>query len=340
VQNEEQPFVSIIMPIRNEAGHLRRCLNSLFAGDYPQERIEYVLVDGESDDGTPQLLAEIARERPNVVILRNPKRIVPPALNLALAKAKGEYIVRVDAHTVYEPDYVRCCIELLRSTGAANVGGAQRAVGTDYVSSAIAIATTSRFGAGDAKFRFSEQEAWVETVYLGAWRKQTLLDVGGFDDRFVVNQDYELNHRIIKAGGRILLSPKIRCAYYVRPSLKKLARQYFRYGMWRVHTISEHPDSVRWRQLAPPALVAGLAIFGLLALGGLAWPFWLLGAFYLCATIFAAVAQCPQHGWRFLPILPVVFLTLHLAWGSGFVVGVFRFLLPRKLRVLDHERTG
>jgi glycosyltransferase involved in cell wall biosynthesis len=206
------PLVSVIMPIRNEGGYLRRCLDSLFAGDYPDDRIDYLLVDGESDDGTQDLLGEIARQRPNVVILHNPKRTVPPALNIALRGARGEFIVRVEAHTLYDPDYVRRCVELLLSSGAANVGGAQRAVGTDYVSWAIAIATTSRFGAGDAKFRFSEAEAeaWVETVYLGAWRKKTLEDLGGFDERFVVNQDYELNYRIIRAGGKILLSPKIR----------------------------------------------------------------------------------------------------------------------------------
>jgi cellulose synthase/poly-beta-1,6-N-acetylglucosamine synthase-like glycosyltransferase len=329
--NDPMPMVSVIMPIRNERNYLRRCLDTLFAGDYPQDRLEFVLVDGESDDGTQEFLAEIARERSNVVVLHNPKRIVPPALNLALGVAKGEFIVRVDAHTLYDPDYVRRCVELLTSTGASNVGGAQRAVGTDYLSWAIAIATTSRFGAGDAKFRFSEEEAWVETVYLGAWRKKTLDDIGGFDERFVVNQDYELNHRIIRTGGRILLSPKIKCQYFVRPSLRKLAKQYFRYGMWRVHTMAEHPSSVRWRQLVPPAFVAALILSALLAMAGVAWPFVTLLVAYLASALLASAAQCAQRGWQYLPILPLIFLTLHLTWGSGFLVGIFRFWLPRRL---------
>jgi glycosyltransferase involved in cell wall biosynthesis len=316
------------MPVRNEEKFLSRCLDSLLENDYPRERLEFLIADGMSNDGSRKILREYSRRFPFVRVLDNPGRIVPTGLNEAIRKAKGEIVVRVDAHTVFAPDYIRQCVHLLQTTGASNVGGAQRSVGQDYESEAIAVATTSRFAAGDAKFRFSQQEAWVETVYLGAWWRQTLLELGGFDEEWVVNQDFEMNHRLRLAGGKILLSPAIKCEYSVRPSLVALAKQYFRYGLWKVKTIEAYPESLRWRQLVAPGFVA--ASVGLLVLAP--WtrlPSLVLGLAYVLANVFASALCARNRGWRYLPILPLTFAIIHFSWGLGFWAGLFRFGIPR-----------
>lgn len=322
------PFVTVIMPVRNESKFLPGCLDSLLANDYPQERLEILVADGMSTDRSREILAQYSRRFPCVRVLDNPGRIVPTGLNQVIGQAQGDIIVRADAHTVFAPDYIRRCAHLLQTTAASNVGGPQRSVGQDYMSEAIAVATTSRFAAGDAKFRFSEEQAWVETVYLGAWWKETLLALGGFNEEWVVNQDFELNHRLRLGGGKILLSPAIKCDYFVRPSLSALARQYFRYGVWKVKTLGAYPNSLRWRQLMAPSFVA--AALGLLVLTP--WtplPALVLVLLYALASLSASAISARRRGWRYLPILPLTFATVHFAWGMGFWAGLLKFGIPR-----------
>jgi len=328
VEPESVPRVTVIMPVRNEEQFLPRCMDSLLANDYPHGRLEVLVADGMSSDRSREILAGYSLRFPFVRVFDNPRRTAPTGLNAAIRQAQGDIIVRVDAHTVFAPDYLRQCVHLLRTTGASNVGGPQRSAGRDYESEAIAIATTSRFAAGDARFRFSEQPAWVETVYLGAWWKETLLELGGFNEDWVVNQDFEMNHRLRLAGGKILLSPAIRCEYFVRPSLSALAKQYFRYGLWKVKTIKAYPESLRWRQLVAPAFVGALSALLLLSPWTLL-PALLLALLYTLANLFASTVCARRRGWRYLPILPLTFATLHFAWGIGFWVGLFKFGVPR-----------
>lgn len=322
------PLVSVVLPMRNEAGFIEPCLDSILANDYPHDRLEVMIVDGMSDDGSRDRVAAYTEQYPSVRLLDNPQRIVPTAMNVGIRHARGEIVVRMDAHTLYAEDYIRRSVEALQATDAANVGGAQRAVGAGYLSNAIAVATTHPFGIGDAKFRYSDEAAWVDTVYLGAWHRDTLEQLGGFNEDWIVNQDYELNYRLRERGGKILLSPKIRCWYYVRPSLAKLIRQYFRYGKWKVKTLTAYPASLRWRQLVPPAFVAafGLSLI-LLAFG------WTIGALmpavYLIAVILASAHASSQGGWQYFPLLPLVFATLHVSWGLGFFAGLARFGIPK-----------
>lgn len=323
------PSVSILIPIYNEERHLAQCLDSILANDYPRDNIEILAIDGLSTDRSREIVQEYANHYPFIRLLDNPKRSQAAALNIGIREARGDILIRMDAHTVYASDYIRQCVRLLETTDATNVGGLQRAVGTDYVSGAIGVAITTPFGIGDAHFRYVEgKEMYVDTVYLGAWYKSTLIALGGFNEEWAINEDYELNYRLRKAGGRILLSPNIRSWYCVRPSLRGLAKQYFRYGFWRVKTLVAHPGSLRWRQLVPPALVMTL----FLALGLL--PFdWRLGvtvpAVYLAANLAASFWTAYNKGWRYLPLLPVVFATIHLSWGTGFVMGLFKWGIPR-----------
>lgn len=322
------PFVTVIVPMRNEERYIAMCLDSIIANDYPTDRLEVLVIDGMSTDRSRLIVEAYTQRYPFIRLLNNPRQIVSAALNIGIREARGEIIIRMDAHTVYATDYIRRCVELLTTTDALNVGGPMRKVGTTYISQAIAIATSVPFGVGDSYFHYSNSERFVDTVYLGAWFKTTLELVGMFDETFVVNQDYELNQRLRKRGGRILLSPKIRCWYYVRPSLPALARQYFRYGFWKVKTLVKHPDSPRWRQLVPPAfvlsMILSLAIAPINPMLGIVLP-----GVYMLVNLLTSAREAARHGWKYFCVLPLVFLAVHFSWGLGFLAGLFQWGIPR-----------
>jgi glycosyltransferase involved in cell wall biosynthesis len=305
--------------MRNESATIAQCLRSILDNSV-DGGIEVLVLDGESSDDSATIVRALAADDPRVRLLPNPDRLQSAAFNRGLAEARGEFLVRMDAHTLYEPDYVAECVRLLEETGAAGVGGVQRAAGTTAVSRAIAVAVSSRFAAGDAKYRHASEPAWVDTVYLGAWRTATLRAVGGMNPRWAVNEDYEMNTRLRDAGGRMYLSPTIRSTYFVRASLPRLARQYGRYGFWKARTLVHHPKSVRWRQLVAPTFVLSLLATPLLVQ-------WLgvLGAAHLFAyagaNLVASLIAAAGSRWSHLPLLPVVFLIIHLSWGSGFLAG-------------------
>ncbi len=325
---QEYPFVSVIVPMYNEENYIEYCLDSLINQTYPTDRMEVIVVDGMSSDRSREIVKIYQNNHSNVKLIDNPKRIVPVAMNIGIKNAQGEILIWMSAHSQFKNDFISRCVSLLQKTGAANVGGVLEAVGTNYLGKAIAIAATNPFGVGDALYRFSDKKRWVDTVFPGAWYKKTIEEVGGFNEDMVVNQDYELNYRLRKAGGKILLSPDIRCRYFVRSSLYSLMKQYFRYGFWRVKTLVLHPDSLRWRQIAAPLFVLGLIISALLIPVSTTAAFiipLLYFIFNVSASIFAAV----QKGLHYLPVLPVIFLIIHLSWGTGFWGGIIKFGIPK-----------
>lgn len=316
------PLVSVAIPMFNEAARIEACLASVLANTLPDgHTLEVLVFDGDSTDDSADRVRRIADRDPRVRLLRNPERLQADAFNRAIREARGTFLVRMDAHSLYAPDYVAECVRLLQTTGAANVGGVQRAVGDTPLTRAVAAAVSSPFAAGDAKYRYATEPAWVDTVYLGAWRVKTLRDLDGMRPGWAVNEDYEMNVRLRQRGGRVYLSPTIRSEYHVRGSIPKLARQYFRYGFWKVRTLMHHPGSLRWRQLVAPAF-----ILSLLATPLLVWWLGALGlahvAAYLGANLAASVAVARRAGWSRLPLLPIVFATIHLSWGSGFWCGL------------------
>jgi len=326
------PFVSVLVPMRNEQRRIARCLDSILQTDYSKQKMEILVIDGLSTDGSGRIVESYCRRYSFIHLLDNPRQMQAAALNLGLGRAKGRIIIRMDAHTVYAPDYIRQCVLALETTGAASVGGRQRAIGSGYLGNAIGAAFSSAFAAGDAKYRYSQVEQWVDTVYLGAWRTQTLRDIGGFNEEWAVNEDYELNYRLRRNGGRILLSPKINCCYYVRGSLSDLARQYLRYGFWKVKTVAAHPRSLRWRQLACPAFVAALAFsVALIPLRPMYAA--IVPAAYVLANLTASFWAAARRGFWLLPLLPLIFAIMHISWGAGFWAGVvalgLRQLRPR-----------
>lgn len=330
-KNNTYPYVSIVLPIRNEQHYIIRCLDSILDNDYPHDKYEILVVDGMSTDQSREIVQTYSDRYSNVKLFDNPKKIRVTANNIGIRAAKGEIIVSMDAHTLYARDYIRQCVERLQSTGAANVGGHQSAVGENYVTKGIALAVSSPFGIGDAEFRYLYKEKWVDTVYLGTWYKKTLEEVGLFNEKCGRVGDYELNYRIRKTGGKILLSPKIKCQYFVRGSLLKLAKQYFTNGIWRLFIIGTHPDSIRWRHLAPPLLIIWLLLSLIFLIFGInIW--WIPIGLYILSTIAASMYIALSRGIQFYPILTPILWILHICMGSGFIYGILRFGFP-KIRI-------
>lgn len=324
-----RPTVSVIMPIRNEEVFIARSLGAVLGQDYPAELLQVLVADGMSDDRTREAVTEIGRAHPEhtVEIVDNPGRIVPTGFNAALARARGEIIVRVDGHTIIAPDYVSQCVTALAASGADNVGGRMDAEGSGPVAQAIALATSSPFGVGDSKFHYATGQHWVDTVYLGAWPRAVFDRIGPFDAEMVRNQDDEFNYRLTAAHGRILLTDRIRSRYYSRASLRTLFRQYRQYGTWKVRVLQKHPRQMKARQFVPPAFVAVVLGGAVLApVSPAVRRLWTaaLGT-YGVATIAASVSVARRSSWRHLPVLPAAFAAVHVGYGTGFLAGLVRF---------------
>ncbi len=325
----DHPFVSILLPIRNESAYIESGLNAVLNQDYLGE-MEVLISDGMSTDNTRQILAQIISQHPEVDIrvLDNPGQIVPTGINIALEQAKGEIIIRVDGHTIVAPDYVRQCVIALQKSGADNVGGCMNAIGSNPFGKAVALATSTPFGIGNGHFHYSDKEEWVDTVYMGAWPRCVFNKIELFDEELVRDQDDEFNYRLRSAGGKILLCPKIKSEYTVRDSPSSLWRQYFQYGYWKVRVLQKHPRQMSFRQFIPPIFVLGWLVSS--AAGFLFPPqgYYLLatvGSTYVVSNLAASVWAAARRDWRAAFLLPSVFAILHVGYGTGFLVGMFKF---------------
>jgi GT2 family glycosyltransferase len=320
------PLVSVVIPMRNEAASIGALLDGVLAQDYPADRIEVLVVDGDSNDGSGAVVEAYAARDPRVRLLRNPRRIVPTALNVAIRAARGDVVARLDGHTRIATDYLRVGVETLQRTGADNIGGPMHAVGGGWFGDAVAVATGSRFGIG-SYFHYGTEEREVDTVYLGMWPRRVFERVGLFDEELVRNQDDEFNYRLRKGGGRIVLTPAMRSWYQNRQSLTGLLRQYYEYGLWKVRVLQKHPRQMSWRHFVPPGLVAGLAT--LTALGAVLPPAGLaarlLFGVYAAAVVAVAAQLSLRRGVRAWAATALAFMSIHLAWGAGFVNGLMTF---------------
>ncbi len=322
------PFVSIILPIRNESTYIKRGLFSILSQDCPIDQIEVLFVDGMSTDDTRKIISDFFAFHPQlkIQILDNPGKIVPTGMNVALRKAKGEIIIRVDGHTIIAPDYVRQCVEALQRTHADNVGGKMNAIGSNLFGKSVALATSTPFGIGGGRFHYSDAEEWVDTVYMGAWPRRVFEKIGLFDEELVRDQDDEFNYRLREHGGRILLSPSIRSEYTVRSTPRALWRQYYQYGYWKVRVLQKHHRQMSLRQFVPPLFVLALFISAILLFFPVTQPLaTIIPMAYFTANLVAAFLTASKSGWRSFPLLPSIFAILHLSYGLGFLVGLVRF---------------
>lgn len=323
----ESPLVTIVLPIRNEGRFIASTLGAVLSQDYPHNLLEIVVADGESTDDTRQVITKLANGSDiPVTIVNNPGRIVPTGFNLALRASRGDIIVRVDGHTIISPNYVRACVHALQRTGAANVGGRMDPVGTNSFGKAVAIATTSPFGVGGSRFHYYRGEAWVDTVYMGAWPRAVFDEIGMFDEEQVRNQDDEFNYRLVSRGGRILLSPEITSTYYNRGTPRTLWRQYLQYGYWKVRVMQKHPRQMSARQFVPAAFVLALLISGLAAIVWQPAALMLAGvlAAYIGSSLVAALLASSREPGM-IPLVMLAFGSAHLSYGSGFLAGLVCF---------------
>ena len=319
------PFVSVVVPMRNERRYVERCLRSLAAQDYPRDRFEVIVVDGSSTDGSRQLAESMSEEVPNLRVLENRGKQTARGLNIGLASARGDVIARVDAHAAIAPDFLRESVAALRRTGADVVGGPIETLGEGPAGEAVALAVASPFGVGDAVFRYSQREQWTDTVAFPAYRRDVFDRFGPFAE-IDGGEDDELHYRLRDGGGRVLLTPAIRSTYYARHSYWALARQYFGYGQAKVVVLSRHPRRTRLRQLVPGAFVLALLVSAALAFFGglLVLPAAILAGAYLTASLGASLVVARRHGWRHVLRLPLAFACMHLAYGLGFLSGLLR----------------
>ncbi len=320
----EHPLVTVVMAVRNESAHVARALDAVRAQDWPRERLEIVVADGDSDDDTAGQVDRIAARDPRVRRLDNPARHVAPGLNLALAAARGDVIVRVDGHCRVPAGYVREGVAVLRLGDAECAGGPVRATGETAMARAIALAMSSRFGVGGASFRWARDAREVDHVPFGVWRREVFAAIGPFDETLVRNQDDELSDRLHRAGGRIRLMPGQEVEYWSRATLAGLWRQYLGYGFWKVRVIRRRggwPSSPR--HLAPAGLLLGLAGGTALAAVTGAWASAAVlpatyAAFLALATSATLAAKRDPAAW----LLPLAIPVMHAAYGGGFLAAL------------------
>lgn len=327
--DQPKTLVTVIMPIRNEAGFIRESLQAVLNQDYPQDWMEILVVDGMSTDGTREIVQDFREAFPNIRLIDNPGKIVPTGMNIALQQAQGEMIVRVDGHCIIQQDYVRRCVEYLGDGKIDGVGGPMETIGETDMAQAIALAMSSPFGVGGSAFRtIKDRSMLVDTVAFPAYRRETIQKAGLYDEEMVRNQDDEYNFRLREMGGKILLTPDIRSRYYSRSSLKSLWRQYYQYGFWKVRVMQKHPRQMSLRQFIPPAFVGSLLLLALFAIFLPAARVLLAVdvAAYIGANLLASTLTASKHGWRYFLYLPLIYAILHVSYGAGFLYGLMKFM--------------
>ena len=328
----EYPSVSVIIPVRNEEKHIGRCIRNVMETSYPAGSIEIIVIDGLSTDDTRGQVQSLKAEGHNIVLLSNPKMTPYSGLNKGLMAAGGEVILRVDARSICPPDYIKQCVDTLLETGADNVGGVQKPLGQTPKQRAIALAMSHPFGVGNAQFRLGKKSGYVDTVYLGCFRKKTFEKTGLYDeDGPVISEDSEMNQRIIKNGGTVYLNKDIIISYVAKDSLKDFWRQYFIYGGARAHSFLRSRRFTSLRQMVPLVFLACLVTLpvlsflstGFLVLWGLIVITYIIFDFVVAAGI-TIKQKNPNLFWWLLLTFPC----MHIAWPLGFFVRMFEGSRP------------
>jgi succinoglycan biosynthesis protein ExoA len=328
--------VSIIIPCYNEQETIGLLLDALYSQTYPCEDMEVVIADGLSTDRTREEIEKFRESHPRMTIrvVDNRERTIPTGLNQAINASQGEYIIRLDAHSVPTPVYVERCLNALAKGRGDNVGGIWqiRPGGEGWLARAIAIAAAHPIGVGDARYRLGGKAQVVDTVPFGAYRRSLVETIGAYDETLLTNEDYEFNVRVRQSGRVVWFDPSIQSIYYARASIRDLARQYWRYGYWKARMLRRYPDTMRWRQLLPPAFVLSIIILLLLSL---VFPIaagilvFLIGIY--CLTLIAAGVynSIQERDVSSILGLPLAIATMHFSWGSAFL---WSFINPPKTK--------
>ena len=330
------PFVTVVVPIRNEVDFIAECIQSILNNNYPQEKLEVIVVDGLSNDGTREVVQRLIANDRRISMLDNPERIVPYAMNRAIDAARGEIITRVDGHADVAEDFIANSVRVLQERPDCwCAGGSIDSISHTQIGRIIAACMSTPVGVGNAHFRLRDYEGYVDTIAFGSYWRWVFDRIGKFDEELVRNQDDELNARLIMNGGRIFMSRSIQCRYYPRTSLQKLWRQYYQYGFWRIRTIQKLGRPATLRQMVPMLFVIGWLMLSIaaifLSLARIALL--LYGGVYLGVLGLGAM----QVGRRTCPrgfiLAPVVFMILHFGYGLGCLSGVVKFVFLKRGRI-------
>ena len=331
--------ISIIIPCRNEKKYIGRCLDSIVANDYPKDRLEVLVIDGISEDGTREIVERYTQRYPFIRLLDNPKKITPVAFNLGIKSAEGELIMIMSAHATYEREYISKCVKFLSKYNADNVGGIMITIPRDktLVGKAIALALSHRFGVGGSNFRVGSKEPkWVDTVFGGCYRKEVFEKIGLFNEDLASSQDMEFNLRLKRVGGKTLLVPEIVSYYYARSDFRSFCRNNFRNGVWAIYPLKFVSIPFSWRHYIPFAFVASLigsltlSIFSQFFL----WLFLFILGSYSSTNIYLSVRiSAEEKNFKYSLIMPVIFATLHISYGLGSIWGAIKLLTPKEERL-------
>ena len=322
-----KPNISLLVAVRNESDHIEDCIASLIDQSYPASNLEVIILDGESDDNSVEIIKKLIENQSNFSLVTNHKRIQSAAWNLGLDICHGEIISIVSGHVIPASDYVSKAVETMQRTNADMVGGTVRSISSGKVGEAIAFAMSSPFGVGGARFRYTEKEEETDSVFMGFCRREIYEKIGKFDEELVRNQDDEFSYRLRKAGGKIICNPQIKSYYYSRSSYRSLWKQYFQYGFYKVRVLQKHPKQMSLRQFVPPLFVFALVVSVILSFL-VSWGWVLLVAIlcaYVLANLSASLITAQKHGWKHFFRLPLAFATLHLSYGLGFLLGLLKF---------------
>jgi glycosyltransferase involved in cell wall biosynthesis len=331
---EALPFVTVVVPCRNEEKHIGRCLESILANDYPKERMEILVLDGMSEDRTREIVAEYQRKWPMIRVLDNPKRLIPIAMNIGLRHARGQVILKIDAHSTYPKDYISKCVESLTCYQADNAGGVWRILpGDDSLTArSIALALAHRFASGNAYVKVGAKEPrWADSAAFGCWKKEVLEKIGGWNENLAGSSDMDLNARLKEAGGKILLNPEIQINYYADANFRSYWKHNFADGVWATYVLKFRTKAWAWRHWVPMAFLlsllgfAGLAlyssIFGKLFLA-------ILGCYAIANLAASIQISVRERNMKYLFLLPLTFGVRHFTHGIGALSGLVLLVLP------------
>lgn len=321
--SETDITVSVVMPIYNEEKYIGKCIQSLLNQDYESNKMEWIFVDGCSKDRTKEIISEYIAKYPKLInVIDNPNKTVPYAMNLGIRKARGKYIVRLDAHAEYSSDYISKCIYYLEKTGADNVGGVLETKSHGFVGNAVAMMLSSKFGVGNSQFRTNGKSGYVDTVPFGAFRRETFEKYGYYDERLTRNQDNEMNYRIRKNGGKIYLAEDIKLAYYCRDSIKGIADMAVKNGKWNIITMKLCPGAMGLRHFIPFIFLLSIIAFMIVIcfLPKIAILFLLELITYLLLDVYFSIRAAENY--KCVPLLIILFPIFHLSYGFGSLLGV------------------
>lgn len=324
---EKLPFVSALLVTRNEKDYIRMSLMSLIDQTYPKDKYEIVIIDGGSTDGTLDIIKELQdtynTKNFSIRVVPNPKKILATGWNIGIQSSTGEYVVRIDAHATAEPDFIEKSAETMLRVDAACVGGKLTSKSIDGEDNVISYVLSSPYGVGNSSFRVSEEEKFSDTAVYGLYKKEIFDRVGYFDEKMVRNQDIELHCRIKKEGGRFYFNPAIKSTYYTRNTVKKMLKQAYGNGQWNMVLLKRRSGALSFRHLVPFAFV--LSIIGAVALGFIHPVFWILGAAVILLHLGLGFYFATKKTKKISQILamPFLFISLHIAYGVGYIRGIF-----------------